>query len=409
MAAETLTLATMMGTYPKTTPLKQGTITSPMLKLDFADVEVAQKAFKDVVRHLKFDVAEIAIVSFLQAFDAGKPFVLLPFVMNGGFHHKSILVRDDSALRPQDLHGRSVAMRSYSQTTPTWVRGILMHEYGVRLEEVRWLSQEGAHVENYQDPPWVTQFSSKASLEDMLRAGEVAAILAGGGLSGNPGIRSLIPQPAEAALAWHERTRAIPINHMVSIRRELAEAHPDVVREIYRMLQEARATSGQKSTDSGPDLQPVGFEKIGPSLKMAAQYAHEQRLVRKRYSVEELYGNVAGSSVRSMSCEQGATMPSLISEMAYVRLSVPDLDRMEAFLTDFGMVKVHRDGQRMYMRGIGDAPFLRHRHRARPARRRELRLPAAGSVAPGGGREAAWRDRHRDARRTRRRPARARP
>jgi 4,5-dihydroxyphthalate decarboxylase len=293
MGTEALRLATMMGTYPKTAPLKEGKVNSPLLKLEFADVEVAQKAFKDVVRNLKFEVAEIAIATFLQAFDAGKPFVLLPFVMNGGFHHKSILIRDKSTLEPQDLGGKTVAMRSYSQTTPTWVRGILMHEYGVRLDSVRWLSQEGAHVEDYQDPPWVSQISSKLSLEDMLRAGDVDAILAGGGLSGNPGIRPLIPQPAAAALAWHQRTGAIPINHMVSVRRELADGRPDVVRELYRMLQESRAAGGQQAPDSGPDLQPTGFTSIEPSLKMVVQFAHEQRLIRRPYAVEELYGNVA--------------------------------------------------------------------------------------------------------------------
>ncbi|CAG9222599.1 Catechol 2,3-dioxygenase-like protein [Paraburkholderia tropica] len=51
-------------------------------------------------------------------------------------------------------------------------------------------------------------------------------------------------------------------------------------------------------------------------------------------------------------------MASTISGIAYVRLSAPDLGRMEAFLTDFGMVKVHRDAQRLYMRGVGEAPFL---------------------------------------------------
>jgi catechol 2,3-dioxygenase-like lactoylglutathione lyase family enzyme len=49
---------------------------------------------------------------------------------------------------------------------------------------------------------------------------------------------------------------------------------------------------------------------------------------------------------------------SVISGMSYVRLSAPDLGRMEAFLTDFGMVKVHRDDKRLYMRGVGDSPFL---------------------------------------------------
>ncbi|HEY1607983.1 MAG TPA: VOC family protein [Paraburkholderia sp.] len=51
-------------------------------------------------------------------------------------------------------------------------------------------------------------------------------------------------------------------------------------------------------------------------------------------------------------------MASTISDIAYVRLSAPDLGRMEAFLEDFGMVKVHRDAKRLYMRGVGQAPFL---------------------------------------------------
>ncbi|NKF24147.1 catechol 2,3-dioxygenase [Solimonas sp. C16B3] len=51
-------------------------------------------------------------------------------------------------------------------------------------------------------------------------------------------------------------------------------------------------------------------------------------------------------------------MASPISGMAFVRLSAPDLGRMQAFLEDFGMVLVHRDEKRMYMRGVGDAPFL---------------------------------------------------
>ncbi|HUO23888.1 MAG TPA: VOC family protein [Caulobacteraceae bacterium] len=51
-------------------------------------------------------------------------------------------------------------------------------------------------------------------------------------------------------------------------------------------------------------------------------------------------------------------MPSLISKMAFVRLSAPDLSRMEAFLLDFGMITAHRDERRLYMRGIGADPYL---------------------------------------------------
>lgn len=51
-------------------------------------------------------------------------------------------------------------------------------------------------------------------------------------------------------------------------------------------------------------------------------------------------------------------MAGVISGMSHVRLRAPDLGRMQAFLEDFGMVPVHRDPTRLFMRGIGPTPFL---------------------------------------------------
>lgn len=289
---QTLSIRTMLGTYPKTQPLKDGTLASPFVHLDFAAVDTAQKAFKDVVRHEKYDVAELAIITFLQAFEAGKPYVMLPFVMNGGFHHKSIVVRDDATFTARELAGRKVAMRAYTQTTPTWVRGILTDDYGVRLPDVQWLSQEGAHVADYVEPEWVSRFESALSLEAMLRAGEVDAIIAGGGLSSEPGIRPLIPAPAEAAAAWQARTHAVPVNHVVTVKRSLAQAYPEAVREVYRLLCEAKEQAQQGKPQAVVDLQPVGFDKLGPAIELAVRYAFEQRLIMRRYAPEELYGPV---------------------------------------------------------------------------------------------------------------------
>jgi catechol 2,3-dioxygenase-like lactoylglutathione lyase family enzyme len=51
-------------------------------------------------------------------------------------------------------------------------------------------------------------------------------------------------------------------------------------------------------------------------------------------------------------------MTSPIKGISYARLSAPDLDVMEQFLKDFGLIRVHRDARRLYMRGTGDAPFI---------------------------------------------------
>ncbi len=45
-------------------------------------------------------------------------------------------------------------------------------------------------------------------------------------------------------------------------------------------------------------------------------------------------------------------------DILYVAHRVPDLDRMEQFLTDFGMVKAERRDDRLFMRGSGTRPFI---------------------------------------------------
>ncbi len=59
-------------------------------------------------------------------------------------------------------------------------------------------------------------------------------------------------------------------------------------------------------------------------------------------------------------------MASPITCIAYARLSAPDLGLMQDFLEAFGLVTVHRDNDRLYMRGIGESPFLHVTERGPP-------------------------------------------
>ena len=55
-----------------------------------------------------------------------------------------------------------------------------------------------------------------------------------------------------------------------------------------------------------------------------------------------------------------------IQDIAYVRFSAPDLDEMEAFLVDFGMVRAERTSDTLYMRGLDEDPFLHVTHQGEP-------------------------------------------
>ena len=55
-----------------------------------------------------------------------------------------------------------------------------------------------------------------------------------------------------------------------------------------------------------------------------------------------------------------------VDDIAYVRFQAPDLDKMEAFLSDFGLATAQRDANTLYMRGQGADPFLHVTHKGEP-------------------------------------------
>jgi 4,5-dihydroxyphthalate decarboxylase len=72
-AGSKLTLHTMLGNYPNVAPLKSGKVHSDLVDFDFVDVKIANSLFKQVVREAKYDLAELAIVTYLQAKSYNKP------------------------------------------------------------------------------------------------------------------------------------------------------------------------------------------------------------------------------------------------------------------------------------------------------------------------------------------------
>jgi 4,5-dihydroxyphthalate decarboxylase len=76
-------LFTLMGNCPNAMALKEGKLASPVVAFDFADVKVSNTAFKPLVREARFDLAEVAIVTFLQARTYGKPYALMPATVVG--------------------------------------------------------------------------------------------------------------------------------------------------------------------------------------------------------------------------------------------------------------------------------------------------------------------------------------
>ena len=287
----TTTLRALLGDYPITRALKRGDVRSPDIVFDFADVKTAHTAFKRTVRDLEFDVSELAIVTFLVAKAYGAPLVLVPAVITGRFQHPYIVYNAERGLiGPGDLAGRRVGIRSYSVTTVAWIRGMLMADYGLDIDRVRWVTFEDPHVAEFRDPPTAERAAPGKDLLGMLLAGEIdVAIL--GEPSTDPRVKTLFPDPSAAARDWYQRNGVIQINHMLVVKESLSKSNPRTVREVYRLIAESKQAAGLPAPDA-IDMNPLGIEAVRPGLEIAIDYVHRQRLIPRRYSVDELFDDV---------------------------------------------------------------------------------------------------------------------
>ena len=287
-ASEVPVLRAAIGTYKHTAALKSGQVASTKLRLDFANVSPVNRAFAPMVREGRFDVCEMAIATFLQAKAYGKKLVLLPVTVAARFQEGALLCRRGSAIGgPADLAGRRVGVRAYSQTTGMWLRGVLAEDYGVRPEQVRWVTFEDAHVAEYRDPPWAERAPSGMELLPMLRAGELDAVIVGNDVPDDPDLRTAFPDPAKAAEAFWRKHRVVPVNHVVTVRRELAESRPDLVAELLRMFHDAKAAV--PPAPDGRGALPMGRAALRPAIGLALRYATEQGLLPRPVEAEELW------------------------------------------------------------------------------------------------------------------------
>jgi 4,5-dihydroxyphthalate decarboxylase len=287
-AGDPLTLSTALDDYPHTLPLKRGDVKAEHVNFKFTDVRPANRFFKPMVREQRFDISEMAIATFLQAKAYGKPLVLLPATMMGRFQHGAMLYNAErGAIGPSDLPRCKIGVRSYSQTTAVWLRGILTNDYGVDLGSARWITFEDGHLAEYRDPPGIERVGPDKSLLKMLREGEIDAAIYGGDLPNEPGLKSVISDPDAEARRWFEKHKVVPINHMVVVTEQLAKSNPDIVREIFRALLQAKHAAGAGKSDI--DFTPFGVEACRPALEMIINYSVQQKMIPRRLSVDELY------------------------------------------------------------------------------------------------------------------------
>jgi 4,5-dihydroxyphthalate decarboxylase len=276
-------LRTLLGDHPCTAALKNGSIKSDLVDFDFVEVSPTNKGFKPMVREQAFDVSEMAIVTYLMAKSVGKPMVLLPNVVLARFQHAYALYNaKQGTLKPADLNGKRVGIRSFTTTTGAWLRGILAEDYGIDLNSIDWVTFEDAHVAEYRDT--TKRAPAGKQIIQMLVDGEVDAVL--GEKSEHPDLKPLFPDVAAEQRSWFAKHDVVPINHMVVVSAALSNSQPAAVREAFRLLQRSAAVAPPAAA---PKFSAV---EIRRSLEMIIGSTAQQGLIPRAFTVDELFDDV---------------------------------------------------------------------------------------------------------------------
>lgn len=287
-----LTLQTLLADYPNTAALRRGDLHSPLVNFAFADVKTANKAFKRLVRQHEFDLGELAIATFLQAKAYGTPYILMPAVIVArGQHHTILYNPERGKLAPENLAGRKVGVRAYTQTTGAWVRGFLEEAYGVDFRKIQWITFEEPHVAEFTDPPWVQRAPQGKELLQMLLDGEIDAAILGSEMPKDTPLQPLIPDAAIAAERWAKTHGGVPVNHMMAVKESITHENPEAVREVHRLLKESAAASPAKASGAIR----FGVEAVRESLQTMIRYCERQSLLPRPLSVDELFNDVTRS------------------------------------------------------------------------------------------------------------------
>jgi 4,5-dihydroxyphthalate decarboxylase len=203
------------------------------------------------------------------------------------FQHGTMLFNAERGkLAPSDLPGKRIGVRSYSQTTGVWIRGILDNDYGVDLGGVQWVTFEDGHVAEAGDPAGVIRARKDQDITEMLIAGELDAAVYGAALPKDQRLQSVIADPEAAARDWYRKHGLVPVNHMVVVTDELARSNPKAVSELYHLLEEGRKAA---PPPGNIDTAPFGKDANRRCLDRLLSYCEQQKLISRRSNFDQLW------------------------------------------------------------------------------------------------------------------------
>ena len=309
--------------HPRTQALIRGEV-----NVDGYDLDITHDFASPGERHYRFaegefDIGEFSAATFLRTREKGRRFVALPVFFERGPRQRNIFYCEGKLNHPRDLKGKKIGCFRYGATAVVWERGFLLDEYGLKTIDMSWyvsgkevfIGRDLPVKVERLDPP--TPFGQeKARLAELLSQGVLHAALVAGdmgylGVFGGgtlpklmgefPGVRPLFENTDEI-IRWLKKTRIYPIIHLIALKEEITEKHPDLAGKLIEAFREAKRLAtkymnpeeiaGHEKERAVLEEDPYAYalgETEKRSLKALNRYQIEQGLMKEDLPLESCF------------------------------------------------------------------------------------------------------------------------
>lgn len=232
--------------YDYLRPLREGRVRVEGIDLNLLTVESGVR-HQRMSRYGEYDACEYSMGSYMVARAHGLDALqAIPFFPRRMFGHGFCFVRAGSGItKPADLKGGRIGVLGYQNSLALIVKGMLMHDYGLPLTDVTWVTTREERV--IAEPPpnvKIERAGAGRRLEDLLLAGEIDAMvepdLPEAWRDGKGTLARLFPDGEQEERAYYVRTKIFPIMHAIVIKKEILDRDPWVATSLYEAFMESK-------------------------------------------------------------------------------------------------------------------------------------------------------------------------
>ncbi len=318
------------GPYDRMEAMHYNRIEVEGIDINYMEIQAPREIFDRMVGSREFDMSELSLSEHVVWSSKGNsPFVALPVFPSKAFRHGFITINKNSGIKePKDLAGKRIGVPLYTITAAIWIRGDLQNVYGVDLSKVQWVQgaveKAGTHgkppaVPDLLEPVDIVQNTSNKSLSDMLRDGEIDAIIGSrlpDSIRTDPDkVGRLFPNSRDEEKRYYKETGIHPIMHTVAIKREIYEENRWIASSLFKAFLESRNWAIDKMYFSaaqrymlpwlyddlhevdeifGDKLWAYGVEDNRATLEAFVKYMKQQGFIKEEMPVDDLFLPIHG-------------------------------------------------------------------------------------------------------------------